>query len=90
VTEPLVILTPEQAAALLCVSPSTVKRLLASGELGGRRVGRKLWRTTARDIERFMAARERRHAYAPRRVRTPPAVPADETAGWIAKRLGIT
>jgi excisionase family DNA binding protein len=85
-------LTPEDAAALLCVSPSTVKRLLRSGELGGRRVGRTLWRTTSRDLERFMAARERPAARQPvRRARAPLARHAgDETTDWIAKRLGIT
>lgn len=43
------LLTTQQAAEVLSVSPSTVKRLRASGGLVGRQIGRQ-WRYTAGDV----------------------------------------
>lgn len=47
------LLTPEEAAERLAVSPKTVRDWLRSGELKGVKVGR-LWRIRPTDLEAFI------------------------------------
>ncbi len=49
------LLTPEQAAERLAVSPKSVRAWLRQGRLIGVRVGR-LWRIRERDLEAFLGA----------------------------------
>jgi excisionase family DNA binding protein len=46
-------LTPEEVAALLKITPKTVKDYLRAGKLPGRKMG-KLWRIKAEDVNAFM------------------------------------
>ncbi len=51
------LLTPEDAAALLQVSPGTVRKWLRRGTLKGIKVGNgKLWRISATTIDEFVRA----------------------------------
>ncbi len=47
------LLTPEQAAERLAVSPKTLRDWLRTGELKGVKVGR-LWRVRPADLEAFI------------------------------------
>jgi excisionase family DNA binding protein len=51
-------LTVEQAAEELQVSAETVRRMLARGELVGRRIGNR-WRLPARELEEWQSRGER-------------------------------
>src|SRR5256885_7687539 len=46
-------LTPEEVAALLKITPKTVKDWLRAGKLPGRKMG-KLWRVQAAEVDAFM------------------------------------
>jgi excisionase family DNA binding protein len=86
--EPVEILTVEQVAALLQVSPDLVTRLLAAGELRGRRVGTKLWRTTDRDVFAYMDdGQDRPAAREPVRQRRSAPRPETGEAETFAQRL---
>ncbi|AFV10552.1 excisionase-like protein [Thermacetogenium phaeum DSM 12270] len=50
------LLTPEEAAELLAVSPKSVRKWLWQGKLKGVRVGR-LWRIRESDLEAFLEDR---------------------------------
>lgn len=47
------LLTPEEAAERLAVSPKSVRKWLAQGKLKGARAGR-LWRIREQDLEAFL------------------------------------
>lgn len=47
------LMTPEEAAYRLAVSPKSVREWLRQGKLGGVRAGR-LWRVRERDLDRFL------------------------------------
>ena len=55
------LLTPEQAAAILQLSPKTIKDWLRAGKLTGCKVGR-VWRVKPADLEAFIQASRRLHA----------------------------
>jgi excisionase family DNA binding protein len=55
------LLTPEQAAAILQLSPKTIKDWLRAGKLTGCKVGR-VWRVKRADLEAFIQASRRLHA----------------------------
>lgn len=48
-------LTPEDVAEVLCVTPTTVYRLIRRGRLPAGRVGR-LWRVAESDVRKMMQA----------------------------------
>src|SRR5436309_2147545 len=50
------LLTPEEAARILGLSPFTVRRLLREGELPGRKVGKRQWRIRRVDLEEYLGA----------------------------------
>jgi excisionase family DNA binding protein len=50
--------TAEQIAAILQVSPKTIKDWLRAGKLSGCKIGR-LWRVKAADLEGFIQASRR-------------------------------
>ena len=50
------LLTPEEAAQLLGLSPFTVRRLLRQGELPGRKVGKRQWRIPRSGLEEYLRA----------------------------------
>jgi len=50
-TEPE-LLTPKEAATLLRMNLETVRRLLRTGELPGRKIGPRQWRIRRSDLER--------------------------------------
>ena len=52
------LLTAEQAAAILQLSPKTVKDWLRAGKLTGCKIGR-FWRVKAADLEAFVQASRR-------------------------------
>jgi excisionase family DNA binding protein len=52
-------LTPEQAGAIARVSAEYIRRLVRSGAIRGKRVGRRLWLIKWRDLELWIAARRR-------------------------------
>lgn len=47
------LLTPEEAAEILAVSPKSIREWLRKGKLKGLRAGR-LWRIRERDLEAFL------------------------------------
>ncbi len=49
-------LTAEQVAEKLQLHPRTVRRLLATGELPGKKIGAKEWRVSASALKDFMEA----------------------------------
>ena len=49
------LLTPEQAAAILQLSPKTLKDWLRTGKLTGCKIGR-FWRVTPADLKAFIRA----------------------------------
>jgi excisionase family DNA binding protein len=49
------LMTPEEAARILGLSPYTVRRLLREGELPGRKVGKRQWRIRRVDLEEYLA-----------------------------------
>ena len=51
-----VLLTPEEAARVLGLSPFTVRRLLREGELPGRKVGKRQWRIRSVDLEEYLGS----------------------------------
>lgn len=53
------LLTPEEAAKRLKVSPETIKKWCRSGKLPGVKVS-VLWRVRERDLARFIKERERK------------------------------
>ncbi|MBI5582880.1 MAG: helix-turn-helix domain-containing protein [Deltaproteobacteria bacterium] len=53
------LMTPEEAARLLAVSPRTVKDWLRRGDLKGVKAGN-LWRIRESDLERFLGEDEDR------------------------------
>lgn len=71
------LLTPQEAAARLRMSPFTVQDWLRAGKLAGIKIGRK-WLVPEPDLESFVAAR--------RRERTEEALEGAETAGEKARR----
>jgi excisionase family DNA binding protein len=54
------LLTAEQAAAILQLSPKTIKDWLRAGKLPGCKIGR-LWRVKPEDLEAFIQASHRWH-----------------------------
>lgn len=48
-----VLLTPEEAAKILSVSPATIREWIRTGKLQARKAGR-LWRVRERDLETFL------------------------------------
>ncbi len=54
----LEVLTLEEVAELLRVHTQTAKKLLETGELRGRKVGRQ-WRVTRAEVERYLAGEDR-------------------------------
>ena len=48
------LLTPKEAAALLRMNLETVRRLLRTGELPGRKIGPRQWRIRRSDLERSL------------------------------------
>ncbi len=56
------LLTPEEAARVLGLSPFTVRRLLRQGELPGRKVGKRQWRIPRSDLEEYLRAPNTTHA----------------------------
>jgi excisionase family DNA binding protein len=54
------LLTAEQAAAILQLSPKTIKDWLRAGKLTGCKIGR-LWRVKPADLEAFIQASRRWH-----------------------------
>jgi excisionase family DNA binding protein len=52
--------TPEQAAAILQVSPKTLKDWLRAGKLPGCKIGR-FWRVKPADLDAFIRASRLRH-----------------------------
>jgi excisionase family DNA binding protein len=55
--------TVEQVAAILQLSPKTIKDWLRAGTLTGCKIGR-LWRVTPADLEAFIQASRRWHGRA--------------------------
>lgn len=51
------LLSTEQVAALLAVTPKTVRRWIVSGELPARKLHRQ-WRVRAGDLERMLGPRD--------------------------------
>src|SRR5437660_6357863 len=49
-----VLLTPEEAAYILGLSPFTVRRLLREGELPGTKVGKRQWRIRRADLDKYL------------------------------------
>lgn len=52
------ILTAEQAAEKLQLTPKTIRKLLKEGQMPGRKVGRE-WRVLETDIERWVSGEQR-------------------------------
>ena len=52
-------MTPNAAAALLAVSPTTVREWLRTGTLRGAKVGTKIWRISETELGRFLDTRKR-------------------------------
>jgi excisionase family DNA binding protein len=50
------LLTPDEAAQMLGLSPFTVRRLLRQGELPGRKIGKRQWRIRRVDLEEYLGA----------------------------------
>ena len=50
------LLTTDEAARFLGLSPFTVRRLLREGELPGRKVGKRRWRIRRADLEEYVGA----------------------------------
>ena len=48
------LLTPEQAAERLQISPLTVRKWLREGKLPGVKPGGKVWRVREKDLEEFL------------------------------------
>jgi excisionase family DNA binding protein len=48
------LLTPEEVAERLGISPLTVVRWMRAGKLPGRKLGRKFWRVRAADLDAFI------------------------------------
>lgn len=51
----VVLLTPDEAARLLGLSPFTVRRLLRQGEIPGRKVGKRQWRIRRADLDQYLS-----------------------------------
>jgi excisionase family DNA binding protein len=65
------LLTPEEAARILAVSPKSVREWLRQGKLKGVKVGR-LWRIRERDLEAFLDPALRALEAAPEKARPNP------------------
>jgi excisionase family DNA binding protein len=50
------LLSPEEVGERLGISPLTVVRWLRAGKLRGHKLGRKVWRMRASDLETFLQA----------------------------------
>src|SRR5262245_46032195 len=50
------LLTPDEVARILGLSPFTVRRLLRQGDLPGRKVGKRQWRIRRVDLEEYLGA----------------------------------
>ena len=48
------LLTPKEAVDLLRLNIETVRRLLCVGQLPGRKVGRRQWRTRRADLDPYL------------------------------------
>ena len=48
------LMTPEEVAAVLRLSPYTVRKMLRNGELMGLRVGRWQWRVKREDLDAYI------------------------------------
>ena len=48
------LLTPDEVAELLALSPTTVVGMLRAGTLPGQKIGGRLWRTRAADLDDFI------------------------------------
>jgi excisionase family DNA binding protein len=73
------LLTPEEAARLLGLSPFTVRRLLRQGELPGRKVGKRQWRIPRAGLEEYLRAPSATHPG----VVQPEAGPKEAESGRI-------
>jgi excisionase family DNA binding protein len=60
------LLTPDEAAQMLGLSPFTVRRLLRQGELPGRKVGKRQWRIRRVDLEEYLGASSEGNTHTPR------------------------
>src|SRR5438874_1250108 len=49
------LLTPEEVAHILGLSPFTVRRLLRQGELPGRKVGKRQWRIPRAELDKYLS-----------------------------------
>ncbi|MBW8268321.1 helix-turn-helix domain-containing protein [Caldovatus aquaticus] len=73
-----------EAAALLGVSPRTVRRLCQRGELRAARVG-KLWTTTVRLVHEYLS----RQTSGPRNTDPPPPCPPPRATSFSATGSGM-
>lgn len=76
--------TPTQAAHLLGVTPTTVRRWIASGELDARKLGPRRWLIAVESVEALQLGTPPTPAPAP----APPVAGIDELAGDIKIALG--
>ena len=51
-----VLLSTDEVAHILGLSPFTVRRLLREGELPGRKVGKRQWRVRRADLDEYLSA----------------------------------
>jgi len=51
-------LTAEQVAEKLQMNPTIVRRMLANGELPGRKIGKKVWRVLDSDLREFIGSKK--------------------------------
>ena len=73
--------TPTQAAHLLGVTPTTVRRWIASGELDARKLGPRRWLIAAESVEALQLGTP------PTPAQAPPVAGIDELAGDIKNAL---
>jgi excisionase family DNA binding protein len=78
------LLTPEEVAGILGLSPFTVRRLLRQGELPGRKVGKRQWRIRRVDLEEYLGASSKSSTAGQPQPPHPPGQ-AQEITGRIAR-----
>lgn len=74
--------TPTQAAHLLGVTPTTVRRWIASGELDARKLGPRRWLIAVESVEALQLGTP------PTPAQAPPVAGSEELAGDIKIALG--
>lgn len=55
ITTPSLLITTEEAASMLALTPQAVRMKLRRGEVPGRRIGRRSWRLVRQDVLTFVA-----------------------------------